>query len=329
MFKAIIIGCGKIAGYFDSDLDSSVSSHARAYDNVPNIDVVAFIDTDLDKAQKLAKIYNCDSYGNDYISFINKHRPDVVSVCTPDNTHFEIINRMLINKVTPSVIFVEKPICSNSNEFNKIKLLSKRKNVAILINHSRRFNPKYINLKKMIQRNVFGKLIRADVFYYGGWKHNGVHVIDTLLFLFNENLFIRKIYGYMTTQYQNDLTLDVELLFDKNKAKIYLHAFDEKYYQLFDFDFKFEKARLKIENFENRYIFDEKFTNSKMESELIPRRLNLGKKNSSCIQNAINVISRYLKLKKANLIKDYSIDEAKTVMNIIWKGEKYASRFKK
>ena len=86
---------------------------------------------------------------------------------------------------------------------------------------------------------------------------------------------------------------------------------------------------MKIENFENRYIFDEKFTNSKMESELIPRRLNLGKKNSSCIQNAINVISRYLKLKKANLIKDYSIDEAKTVMNIIWKGEKYASRFKK
>ena len=39
-------------------------------------------------------------------------------------------------------------------------------------------------------------------------------------------------------------------------------SFDERHYQLFEFDLRFEKARLRIEDFGSRILFEKKEVNN-------------------------------------------------------------------
>lgn len=323
-FKAIIIGCGKIGGYFDNKKDSVIYSHAQGYFKNPNITVVDYVDKDISKASSLAKKYNSCNCSRDAIASINKNSPDVVSVCTPDNTHFGIIKRMLKNRIVPKLIFVEKPVCLQKEELRFLQKQSVKKGVKIIINHSRRFSPKYALLRKLIKKNKFGRPVRIDVFYYGGFKHNGVHVIDTLMFLFNDKLAVRKATGRLKNCHQGDPTIDMVLDFKKNNARVYLHAFDERYYQIFDFDLKFEKARLRIENFESSFLLENKIRNSMGENVLVGADLNFGSNYSTCMQNAISIIVKYLKTKNNSFIQDYTINKAKDTMNVIWSFNKCA-----
>lgn len=317
MFKAMVIGCGKIAGFFDKSMDGPVYSHARGYFVNPDIEVVDYVDINLEKARKLAKKYNSNKFSENFIEPINTNKPDVVSICTPDNTHFSILKEILLNKTVPLVIFVEKPACLEANQLSYLRGLSKRRNAVIVVNNSRRFDCRYKKLRKLIKANKFGGLIRVDVFYYGGWWHNGTHVIDALLFLFEDSLKVTNIGGYINTQHRNDPTLDVSLSFKSTGSEVYLHAFDEKYYQIFDFDFKFEKARLKIDNFENRYIFEKKVVNSLNESILVQGRLNLGNANFTPMENAIRAITKYLKTKNPVFLDEYTVDKSENVVEVL------------
>ncbi len=105
---------------------------------------------------------------------------DVVSVCTPDATHFDIIKNIFESDSTPKVIFVEKPVCSNHEELNYLEYFSRQKKTQIIVNHTRRFEEKHQDLKKLITLGTLGRLVRGDIFYYGGWKHNGVHIVDII-----------------------------------------------------------------------------------------------------------------------------------------------------
>ena len=50
----------------------------------------------------------------------------------------------------PKLIFLEKPVCENLEQLNLLINLSNDKGVKIIANHSRRFDPKMIQLKKLI-----------------------------------------------------------------------------------------------------------------------------------------------------------------------------------
>ena len=55
MYKAIIIGCGKIAGIYDKDLNAAPYSHAHAYFKNPHIDVVCYVNRTIEKAKEMSK----------------------------------------------------------------------------------------------------------------------------------------------------------------------------------------------------------------------------------------------------------------------------------
>ena len=111
MLKVLVIGCGKIAGR-QSKL---MTSHGGAYFAIKNIEIAACYDIDLVRSKNFAKLYHCQAELN-LLEALNKHKPDVVSVCTPDNTHFDITKDFLTNNHKPKVIFLEKPACQTNNE---------------------------------------------------------------------------------------------------------------------------------------------------------------------------------------------------------------------
>lgn len=327
MYKTIIIGCGKIGGIFDEYETRTAYNHARAYSNNNRIEVVGFVDVDITRAKKLADRYRSLNFGNNYMEFINQCKPDVVSICTPDHTHFEIMSTILKNTYVPKILFVEKPVCSNWNELIMLKKYSAERDVIVLVNHVRRFDPKHRSIKSFLKRNKLGRLIRTDVFYYGGWKHIGVHAVDILRYLFEDELEITAVNGFIPSLYNNDPVLDTVLHFKGGKSTVYFHAFDEKYYQIYDIDLKFEGARLRIEDFGNRIIFERKIINNMNENVLIEDDLKLSSTKSP-MQNAIDMIVDCLDSGDKTLIGDWMLDEVEKTMKIIWEGaERYENQF--
>ena len=50
---------------------------------------------------------------------------------------------------------------------------------------------------------------RVNIIYYGGWKHNGIHVIDTLNFLFSDEIKWTKINNVLMSPYPKDPTIEI------------------------------------------------------------------------------------------------------------------------
>lgn len=321
MIKALIIGCGKIAGILDFDSSGQVYSHAHAYQQSPFFHLICCVDIDIEKAKLLSNKYDCPYSSDDFLDALNAYKPDVISICTPDSTHSEVVLKILNNEIVPRVIFIEKPVCDNLNELNEMIHLSEKRNVEILVNHTRRFDGAHCYIRKLIGDNHFGRLIRGDVFYYSGWKHNGVHVVDTLNFIFDDDAQVETIYQKKDSPYPDDPTIDLKLVLKKQNARVFLHSFDEKYYQLFEFDLKFSRSRLRIEDFGNRIIFEKKSVNELGENVVVPENLQLDGGNRSPMETAIDLIGRYISFNSESILTGYRLIDVTKTMKTIWNFE--------
>src|SRR4030067_222288 len=93
-YKAAVIGCGSIGALKDNKYDSpemphNILTHAHAYYDCPDTELVAVIDMDIEKAKKAGDKWGC-STDTDILNFRNENI-DIISVCTPTETHFDIL----------------------------------------------------------------------------------------------------------------------------------------------------------------------------------------------------------------------------------------------
>ena len=109
MFSVMIIGCGKIAGI-------NKNSHARAILANKNLNLKVCVDNDKEKADYFSKEFNCIFY-TDLEKALSNEKCNIISICTPDHTHYEITKIVLNSDNKPDLIFLEKPICHNLNEY--------------------------------------------------------------------------------------------------------------------------------------------------------------------------------------------------------------------
>jgi len=319
MYKALIVGCGKIAGFGNPKDQINRESHGYAYLNNPEIDLVGCVDINNEAGNEFSKRFNCD-YFSDLGVAIKTVNPDVFSVCTPDNTHFKI-TKYLIEKAKPlSIIFLEKPACSNENEMKELLKLSMGKKIIILVNHSRRFDNRYSKIKQNISSGEYGSFINGFATYYSGWQHNGIHVVDTLSFIFKEAVKLVSISQIIESPYPNDPTIEGKLVFEKSKKEIQLYFFEETYYQLFEFDLRFENSRLRIEDFGSRITLENKYINGNGENVLKMSKNSFGTTKNSSIQNAISKIINYLNEKNIDILKGHRLEDASLTMKSIWEG---------
>jgi len=321
MLKVLIVGCGKIAG-IQSQL---TSTHGGAYHANKNIKISACFDIDLKKSKNFAKLYHCQVELN-LLEALNKHKPDIVSVCTPDNTHFEITKELLTNNHKPKVIFLEKPACQTNNELEQLINLSKECNTSIVVNQTRRFDQNHQQLRLEISQGKFGNLINADVTYYSGWQHNGIHIIDTLFFLFDDPIEIKKVTKKIESPYLNDPTLELTGVFKNSNAKINISSFDEKYYQIFEIDLRFSSARLRIEDFGERILLEERYINDIGENVIQLVDNGLSENTEDPMVGAIMDIIRSIEQNNPSILDGYLLQDVSQSMQMIWKGQEMAQK---
>ena len=318
MYGAVIIGCGRIAGYSQNRSINNYT-HSYAYMTNPEVQLVGCMDIDIEKGKAFANRFNCVHF-DDIQTLIKSVQPHIVSVCAPDETHFQITKLLLQIGESIKVIFLEKPACNTKEDMEMLIQLSADNNIEIVVNYTRRFDNRYSDIRKNIANGIYGSLVNGMITYYSGWRHNGGHVIDTLSFIFDDTIIIENISNSFESPYRDDPTIEGKLTFSKLPGMIYLFAIDEKYYQLFEFDLRFEKSRLRIEDFGSRIILEDKIINNIGENVLILKETPFKRDESTAIQNAVGIIVNQLNENNSDLLNGYRLKDVANTMKTIWDG---------
>ena len=321
MLKALIVGCGKIAGV----QSCAKSTHGGAYLASDGVEIVACFDVDLVKSKIFAELYQCQVEQH-IQEALYKHQPDIVSICTPDSTHFETTKSILASSHRSKIIFLEKPACQTAAELDELISLSEQNNIHVVVNHSRRFDQHHQQLRERISVGEFGDLVTINVTYYSGWQHNGVHLIDTLSFLIDDSIKIRKITDKIESPYFNDPTLEVKATFKNRDTEINITSFNEKFYQLFEIDLRFTKARIRLEDFGDRVLLEKKYINDVGENVVKLVDNGLRYKSEIAMEQAISVIVNSLEQNDPTLLSGVLLQDISQTMQTIWQGQKMAEQ---
>ena len=137
MIKSAIVGCGKIAGGFDTPFSSKIRTHAKAFQAHPDCKLVGVSDSDKHQASDFAKKWKTPFYTVDFENLISSCKPDILSICSPTETHFEIFEYACKNAIP--IIWLEKPAANSLKEVEQMIELSEKFNVEVWVNYYRRY----------------------------------------------------------------------------------------------------------------------------------------------------------------------------------------------
>ena len=113
-----------------------------------------------------------------------RERIDLLSVVTSDHRHAQIV----IDAVDAGVraIFCEKPIATTLADTDRIIAACAERKVPLLIDHTRRWYPDFLEVRRLIRSGAIGPLQRI-VATLGGPQamlfRNGTHLVDMVCFV--------------------------------------------------------------------------------------------------------------------------------------------------
>lgn len=268
-YSVLLVGCGRIA--VGQLADSSASTHLGAILSNPNLRLKGVVDIDPLKAASISLLTGSKAFPSLEAALL--HNYDVVSVCTPDHTHFEIVKSCLLSPNRPKLIFSEKPLCQNRSQLSRLQNLLCSYPVPLLVNHTRRFSQRHRLLRELIHTERLGAPVSINATYYGGFIHNGIHAVDTIAFLFSSRIVWTSVSARIPSRFPDDPCLNLTGTLAGSAIPITLSSVDETFYQIFEFDFRLSAGRVIIEDFGDAIRVFERFTN--VDSENVLRSIEL------------------------------------------------------
>ena len=140
--RTAVIGAGKMG-----------QIHAKVYDQLPESELVAIVDTDEKSAESLAKKYKCDYFTNP-AELLGK--VDAVTISAPTISHHQLAKLFIENKVA---VLIEKPLASSVEQAKEIVELGRKFDTVVAVGHSERCNPVVQAMKRL---SIEPKFIQAN-----------------------------------------------------------------------------------------------------------------------------------------------------------------------
>lgn len=243
--RAGIIGLGRIGCLYERDELARkyypCLTHAGAYKKNSQIELVCGADCDPAKLRSFKELFNVDNLFLDYRRMLEKNRLDILSICTPADTHFEVICQA--SKSIP-VIFCEKPFTRGSEEIKKIISLQNNHSGKISVNLYREYDASFSKIRDLLISGTLGKIQRINCYYGKGLRNSGIHVLGYLTGILG---YPEKIEVFNKYKYENidEFTYDVYFEF-KDNIPVFLQSCDYSFYRISEFDFLCEKGRVQI-----------------------------------------------------------------------------------
>jgi predicted dehydrogenase len=242
--RAGVIGCGRIGCGFDDDPRRQyASTHARAYLRTAGVELAALCDTDERKLERYGMKFGVRGRYTNYEEMLEKENLDVVSICTLNTNHLEIVHAAIGNGVRG--IFCEKPIAESLSAADEMIRLCAERSVALMIGHQRRFDPMHQRLAQFVREGGLGRVHQGTCYYTAGVANTGTHLFDLLRFYLGDVAWVQ---GHMSTSASPnaaDPNIDGWLGF-MNGAAVALQALDVAAYTIFEIALLGTKGRLRL-----------------------------------------------------------------------------------
>lgn len=246
-YNTAVIGCGRIGSEFDDDPKRTyVASHAGAYSSVEESNFVAVCDTDKGKLDKCISRWKEPKGYTDYRDMLGNEEIDIVSVCTPPETHYSVIKDILSSSKIKA-IFCEKPIASDLKQASGIVDLCKSHNVILQVDHQRRFDQMHNQIRQLIQSKELGEIQQVNFYYTAGIKNTGSHMFDLLRFFCGDAEWIEAFASRNASGNEADPNIDGIIKFTSGLLATF-QACDARNFLIFEMNCIFEKGRIVLKD---------------------------------------------------------------------------------
>jgi predicted dehydrogenase len=161
--RVAVIGCGSISKH----------RHIPEYAANPYVELVAFCDTVLERAQAYAGTYGGRAYA-DYRELLAAEKPDAVSICLPNHLHAPV---SIAAAEAGAHVLVEKPMAGNREEAEAMIDAARKNGVFLMVSHNQRLMPPHVKAKEILDSGILGKVLtfRTSFGHPGpeGWSIDG------------------------------------------------------------------------------------------------------------------------------------------------------------
>jgi predicted dehydrogenase len=248
----VFFGAGNIVTGYQNNLKNC---HLKSLSDNGYYNILGVVDSNI----KNAKIFSEYSASEIYeISDLKYLDIDIIAICTPTETHYELINKIISNGIFPKCFFCEKPFTSSLTHAEHTLANLQKNNIGLIIGYQRSFLSNFTDIFSRYKNNEYGNLLTADIKYSKGLLNNGSHALDLLFCLFNDIHLVG--FGKSFEDY-NDIDLSAEVFFEHKGRSITLTPLNEKSFSIFEVDFIFDKRRFRFTdncfNLEEYFIQDD------------------------------------------------------------------------
>ncbi len=177
--RAAVIGTGLIG-----------TMHARAYDEFPDVDLVAVVDQDEARARSLARELGVTAH-RDATSLFEHHALDLVSIATPEQHRLEPTRLAMEHRVA---ILLEKPLGTNLAAVDELVALVDGYEPPIGVNFILHADDRYATMRDEVRAGEVGRLAstfarrrgtKLGIAKYAPWtnllRSTAIHDIDMML----------------------------------------------------------------------------------------------------------------------------------------------------
>lgn len=214
--KVAVFGCGAIAE----------RRHIPEYAANEHVELVAFADPIVERAEKMAETYDGKAYSS-YEDLLANETVDAVSVCTPNYLHAPMA---IAAANAGKHVLVEKPMAVSTEEGEQMIEAAKKNGVYLMVGHNQRLMPPHVKAKEILESGKLGKVLnfRTSFGHPGpeGWSVDGaeswffrkeeaimgamgdlgVHKSDFIRYLLNDE--VSEVAGFISTLHKEGTKVD-------------------------------------------------------------------------------------------------------------------------
>ena len=151
--RACIVGVGFVG-----------AAHIEALRRLGNVVILAVCDKP--DAQKKADAHFVPRGYEDYRQMLDREKPDVVHICTPNDSHYEIAMYAMQRGIA---IVCEKPLTRTPDEARELAAYAKAHGVVTAVNFNCRFYPQILQARAMTQSGALGEIRSISGGYLQDW----------------------------------------------------------------------------------------------------------------------------------------------------------------
>jgi predicted dehydrogenase len=203
--RTAIIGLGQVGSRFDEESGRSIIwTHAGAYENLADkFEIVAACEPGADNARAFASRMPDVPIVATPGEIVVQYDPDVVSICTPAETHHDVFMEIIAGK-SLKAIWCEKPFAADTDGARRMIAAAEARGVKVIVSHVRRWVPLWRRTADLIAEGAIGTVRCVRIAMPNRILSIGSHAIDLALIL-----------GGPATQVT---AIDVPALFEEGEA---------------------------------------------------------------------------------------------------------------